>query len=132
MKKQPIIQLSEKICAPLQAIGAPQRVAILLAIGKGEACVCHLEAALGWRQAYISQQLMALRQAGILADRREGRYVYYRITDLRYLDLLRSAGTLNGLSPEAISEVIRTESYPACGCPHCTPALIPAEGLEIR
>ena len=53
MKKQPILQVSEQIAAPLSAIASPQRVAILLLIGKGEACVCHLEASLGWRQAYI-------------------------------------------------------------------------------
>ncbi|MFM8368324.1 MAG: ArsR/SmtB family transcription factor, partial [Chloroflexota bacterium] len=79
MKKQPFTQLSKQIAAPLEAIASPQRIAILLAIGKGEACVCHLETALGLRQAYISQHLMALRKADILQDRREGRYVFYKI-----------------------------------------------------
>ncbi|MEY2817872.1 MAG: hypothetical protein RL275_1335, partial [Chloroflexota bacterium] len=49
MKKQPFTQLSKQIAAPLEAIASPQRIAILLAIGKGEACVCHLETALGLR-----------------------------------------------------------------------------------
>jgi DNA-binding transcriptional ArsR family regulator len=75
MKKPSIPQLSEQIAAPLTSIASPQRIAILLAIGNGDACVCHLEAALGWRQAYISQHLMALRKADILQGRREGRYV---------------------------------------------------------
>src|SRR3972149_2669774 len=88
MKKQTIPQISEQIAAPLSAIASPQRVAILLAIGRGEACVCHLEAALGWRQAYISQHLMALRKADILTDRREGRYVFYRLKNASFLDLL--------------------------------------------
>jgi DNA-binding transcriptional ArsR family regulator len=42
----------EKTSIPLNAIASPQRIAILLAIGKGEVCVCCLETALGWRQAY--------------------------------------------------------------------------------
>ncbi len=130
MKKHSIPQIAESISAPLQAIGTTQRVTLLLAIGRGEACVCHLEAILGWRQAYISQHLMALRQAGILADRREGRYVYYRLTDVRYLNLLRAAGALNGVAPEDMSGIFHMDPDPACGCPHCAPALIPIDTLE--
>ena len=130
MKKPSIPDLSEKLAAPLHAIASPQRIAILLAIGKGEACVCHLESALGWRQAYISQHLMALRKADILQDRREGRYVYYRLKTASYLDLILDSATLSGLSAEAVSAVINTQTYPSCECPHCTPALISMESLK--
>jgi DNA-binding transcriptional ArsR family regulator len=108
----------------------PQRIAILLAIGTGEACVCHLEAALGWRQAYISQHLMALRKADILDDRREGRYVYYRLKNASYLDLITYAAALSGLPAETVSRVINTQTYPSCECPHCSPVLISVEGLK--
>ena len=130
MKKTSIPDLSEKLAAPLQAIASPQRIAILLAIGKGEACVCHLESALGWRQAYISQHLMALRKADILQDRREGRYVYYRLKTASYLDLILDSAKLSGLSAETVSAVINTQTYPSCECPHCTPALISMESLK--
>jgi DNA-binding transcriptional ArsR family regulator len=103
MKKKSIPQISEQIAAPLTAIAAPQRIAILLAIGTGEACVCHLEVALGWRQAYISQHLMALRKADILLDRR-----------------------LSGLSAESVSALVNTRVNPSCECPQCSPVLIPA------
>lgn len=130
MKKETLPQLSEKLAAPLQAIASPQRIAILLAIGKGEACVCHLEAALGWRQAYISQHLMALRKADILEDRREGRYVYYRLKNASYLDLILDSASLSGCSAESVSTVINTQSYPSCECPHCAPALIAIDSLK--
>lgn len=130
MKKTSIPNLSEKLAAPLQAIASSQRIAILLAIGKGEACVCHLESALGWRQAYISQHLMALRKADILQDRREGRYVYYRLKTASYLDLILDSANLSGLSAETVSAVINTQTYPSCECPHCTPALISVESLK--
>jgi ArsR family transcriptional regulator, arsenate/arsenite/antimonite-responsive transcriptional repressor len=130
MKKTSIPALSEKLAAPLQAIASPQRVAILLAIGKGEACVCHLESALGWRQAYISQHLMALRKADILQDRREGRYVYYRLKNASYLDLILDSATLSGLSAETVSSVINTQTYPSCECPHCVSPLISVESLK--
>lgn len=130
MKKTSIPDLSEKIAIPLAAIASPQRIAILLAIGKGEACVCHLETALGWRQAYISQHLMALRKADILQDRRAGRYVYYRLKNASYLDLILDSAQLSGLSAETVSAIINTETYPSCECPHCTPALISVESLK--
>ncbi|MBI5935777.1 MAG: winged helix-turn-helix transcriptional regulator [Chloroflexi bacterium] len=130
MKKSSLTKTAEQIATPLTAIASPQRVAILLAIGLGEACVCHLESALGWRQAYISQHLMALRKADILTDRREGRYVYYRLTNASLLDLLTGAATLSGLSAEAISAIINTQTYPACACPHCAPAMIYVESLK--
>lgn len=130
MKKSPIPDLSEKIAVPLAAIASPQRIAILLAIGRGEACVCHLEAALGWRQAYISQHLMSLRKADILQDRRAGRYVYYRLKNASYLNLILDSATLSGLSAESISSIINTETYPSCECPHCVPAIISVENLK--
>ncbi len=121
MKKSSLPEIAEQIALPLQAIASPQRVTLLLAIGRGEACVCHLEAALGWRQAYISQHLMALRKADILSDRREGRYVYYRLKNASFLDLVTGAASLSGIPAETVSALINTQTYPACACPHCAP-----------
>ncbi len=129
MKKQTLTEISEKISTPLTAIASPQRIAILLAIGKGEACVCHLETSLGWRQAYISQHLMSLRKADILLDRREGRYVFYRLKDASLLDLITATARLSGLSAESISALINTQFHPSCECPQCVPVLIPAASL---
>lgn len=129
MKKFPIQKISEQIAAPLTAIAAPQRIAILIAIGTGEACVCHLETALGWRQAYISQHLMALRKADVLQDRRVGRYVFYKLRNASYLDLILDAATLAGFSAEAVSAQINARTYPSCECPQCAPILIPATSL---
>lgn len=129
MKKQPILQISKQIASPLNAIASPQRIAILLLIGKGEACVCHLEASLGWRQAYISQHLMALRKADILQDRREGRYIFYSLKYASILDLIIASATLSGLSAETVSTLINTQVKLSCECPQCAPALVPAESL---
>lgn len=120
MKHQTLPQVAEQIASPLGAIASPERVAILLAIGKGEACVCHLETALGWRQAYISQHLMALRKAEILQDRRQGRYIYYRLTNPSVLELVLAAGRLSGLSAKSISALTNRNINPSCECPECT------------
>jgi ArsR family transcriptional regulator len=132
MKKQDISQISEQIAAPLQAIASPPRVAILLAIGRGEACVCHLEAALGWRQAYISQHLMALRKADVLSDRREGRYVFYRLKDASLFDLVLASARLSGIPAESVSALSNTQTNPACECPQCSPAVIPMRSLKVK
>jgi ArsR family transcriptional regulator len=110
------LQTAEQISSILGAISPPPRLAILLAIGDGEACVCHLEAVLGKRQAYISQHLMALRQAEILLDRRDGRFIYYRIANPALLDLIHDAGRLAGV------EIITPVSAAVCECPHCAEA----------
>ena len=130
MKKHPILDISKQLAAPLSVIASPQRIAILLSVVKGEACVCHLESALGWRQAYISQHLMALRKADILQDRREGRYVYYRIKNASLLDLITASSVQSGLSAEAVSTLISRQVYPSCVCPHCMPALISVSDLK--
>jgi ArsR family transcriptional regulator, arsenate/arsenite/antimonite-responsive transcriptional repressor len=123
MKKQSLPKISEQIAEPLVAIASSQRIAILLAIGLGEACVCHLETALGWRQAYISQHLMALRKADILLDRREGRYVFYRLKNASFLNLITASAQLSGLSTESVSALINTQTRLSCECPKCAPSL---------
>ena len=62
----------------LRLIAHPARLEILNLLRGGEICVCQMAARLGYRQAYISQHLMALREAGLVADRRQGWKVFYR------------------------------------------------------
>ena len=54
------------------------RMALLIA-REGELCVCELTAALAQSQPKISRHLAVLRTAGLLADRRQGQWVYYRL-----------------------------------------------------
>lgn len=118
----------EPIASLLETISPLTRLQILLAIGTGEACVCHLEAALGLRQAYISQHLMALRKADILLDRREGRYIFYRLKDATLLDLITAAATLSGISTETVSALVNNKSL-SCECPQCVPTPVPSKNL---
>lgn len=125
-KKQNLLQ---PVASLLETISPLTRLQILLAIGTGEACVCHLEAALGLRQAYISQHLMALRKANILRDRREGRYIFYCLKDAALLDLITDSACLSGISAESVSALINTRVNPSCECPQCSPVLIPVASL---
>ncbi|WP_373568271.1 metalloregulator ArsR/SmtB family transcription factor [Marinimicrobium sp. ABcell2] len=51
----------------------------LLIESEGELCVCELTCALDEPQPKISRHLALLRNAGLLADRRQGQWVYYRL-----------------------------------------------------
>ena len=114
------ISTLEPLAALFQTIGPAPRLQILLAIGDGEPCVCHLEATFGWRQAYLSQHLMALRKTGLLITSREGRNIHYRLSDPRLLDLIHQAAELQDVTlPELAPS-------PDCSCPNCSKEKIPA------
>lgn len=104
----------------LGVLGNPFRIEILYAIGRGEACVCHLEALLEEPQPKISQHLSVMRDAGVLETRREGKYIFYRLADLKLFDLLRAAAQLQGKSPDEIPAVSSPEPCEGCPCPSCS------------
>ena len=124
--------LAKEIAFLLRVLGQPERLSILLVIGNGEACVCHLEAALGLRQAYISQHLMALREANIVIARREGRNIFYRLKNPQALDLIQLAGGLAGVTSAEINSSIQFTGMLNCPCPHCTPKDELQPGLEVH
>ena len=109
-----------KVSTILQAIGSEPRLRILLAISAGEACVCHLEAALCYRQAYISQQMMALREAGLLDSRRDGKYIFYHLAKPEILELFQNAAKIAGVGL-VDRKPARYEKQ--CACPDCVPAI---------
>ena len=106
----------EKIGNLLTSLSKPVRVQIIIAIGTGEVCVCHLVSMLGLRQAYISQQLMVLREKQIISSRREGKYVYYRLKKPDVLDIIREVGEIVGVSKDSLL----IQGHSNCECPKCS------------
>lgn len=98
----------------LKLVAHPTRLRLLNALAAGEECVCHLTALLNQRQAYVSQQLMFLRQAGLLEDRKEGSRVYYRIKDKRLYRILAATNPA-GTGSKSTGRGTVT----ACPCPRC-------------
>jgi ArsR family transcriptional regulator len=70
-----------EITAVGQAIVDPTRVRIIAALRRGELCVCELVDALEINQSTLSNHLQVLRQTGLVAIRKEGRWIYYSLTD---------------------------------------------------
>jgi ArsR family transcriptional regulator len=63
----------------LKALADPLRLRVIEALGAGERCVCDLTTDLGLAQSKLSFHLKVLKEADLLADRQEGRWIYYRL-----------------------------------------------------
>lgn len=61
--------------------GDQTRMKILMALESGELCVCDIAAVMDMSQSAISHQLRVLKQSNIVKTRREGKVVYYSISD---------------------------------------------------
>lgn len=61
------------------ALSDETRVEIVRLLSHGERCVCELQDALDAAQSRLSFHLKVLKDAGLVTDRREGRWVYYAI-----------------------------------------------------
>jgi DNA-binding transcriptional ArsR family regulator len=114
----------EQTGALFKTLMHPTRLAILQILRDGEECVCHMEATLGLRQAYISQQLMVLREAGLVADRRDGWNIFYRITKPEVYAVLDAAlGVVAGTDASLVVLAVRARPK-SCPCPKCEVAVL--------
>jgi ArsR family transcriptional regulator len=64
-----------------KGLADPTRLRIVSLLLKRDLCVCELMFVLGMEQSRISHQLRILRDADLVEDRREGRWMTYRISD---------------------------------------------------
>lgn len=111
-----------------KALMHPGRLAILEILRDGEECVCHMEAVLGLRQAYLSQQLSVLREAGLVEVRREGWNVYYRIIRPEVFAVLAAALRVTGQRKRPTTQKTVRTAQADCRCPKCTPVTETAAG----
>jgi ArsR family transcriptional regulator, arsenate/arsenite/antimonite-responsive transcriptional repressor len=64
-----------------KALSDETRLRILKLLEKGELCVCDIVAALDLIQPKVSFHLGALKDAGLVRDRKEGKWIHYRFDD---------------------------------------------------
>ncbi len=78
MRTQPA--LSDSILVRrFRAVAEETRLGIVRLLSRGERCVCELQAELDAAQSRLSFHLKKLKEAGVIADRKDGRWVYYRL-----------------------------------------------------
>jgi ArsR family transcriptional regulator len=114
----------------LKALSHSTRLAILDILRDGEQCVCHMEATLNLRQAYISQQLIILKQAGLLESRRDGLNLYYRVIKPEIFNVLDTLSSATGVTTKLPKH---KHGNADCPCPKCNSVqTIPLKQVSVR
>lgn len=80
--------IAERVAETLKAVGHPVRLQIVALLEEKEMCVGDIVSALGAKPAITSQQLNMLKDKRVLACRRDGAKVYYRIDNPNIIKLL--------------------------------------------
>ncbi len=111
-----------------QALGDPTRLRLLHLMGEQEVCVCYFVEILGDPQPKVSRHLAYLRHAGIVAARREGKWMHYRVVMPPHIgasQVLRQ--TLDFLKEDKAMQADRARLGKAC----CSPARYALEGAPL-
>jgi ArsR family transcriptional regulator len=93
-----ISETPETLLLAFQALSDANRLRIVDMLRGGERCVCQLVEALDMSQPLLSHHLKTLKEAGLVRDRREGRWAHYALV----------AGTLQSL--EAFLRDVRSDA----------------------
>ncbi|MCK5852255.1 winged helix-turn-helix transcriptional regulator [bacterium] len=75
----------------IKALAHPSRLAMIYRLEKGEACVCELQKIVEADMSTVSKHLSLMKKAGLVDDRKEGLWVYYRLRVpcvIRFLDCI--------------------------------------------
>ena len=97
-----------RAAAVFQALSDEKRLRVVSLLGSGEHCVCELTEALGVGQSLLSFHLKTLKEARLVTDRREGRWVYYSL-----------APEALALAEAALSELAPDRSIAGTRAPWC-------------
>jgi len=79
-----------------RALADPKRLCVVELLGQGERSVSDLSRDIGCQVPNMSQHLSVLRSAGLVASRREGSTIFYRLVDDRILDAYRLLQQVTG------------------------------------
>ena len=82
------------------------RIELIQLLRKGERCVCELTSALDAAQSRLSFHLKVLKDAGIVTDRKEGRWVHYQLDEHAFAEAHR---VLTGLEPLEVRQLKKAE-----------------------
>jgi DNA-binding transcriptional ArsR family regulator len=81
---------AERACELMRVLANPDRLLICCQLSQQEMCVGDLEASLGIVQPTLSQQLTVLRNADLVATRREGKNIFYQLTSTSALAVMNT------------------------------------------
>lgn len=111
------------------ALADRTRLRLLNLMDGKEVCVCYFVEILGQSQPKISRHLAYLRRAGIVAARREGKWMHYRIVAPKHAGAVRVLReTLAAFSEDKTMQADRTRLNKACCAPQ---KLVALEGAPV-
>jgi ArsR family transcriptional regulator len=106
------------------ALSDRTRLRLLNLMADGEICVCFFIDVLDQPQPTISRHLAYLRNAGLVADRRDGKWIHYSVTTPADPNLRRAfASALEALSSDASMQKDRKKLQTACCSPRAAEIL---------
>jgi DNA-binding transcriptional ArsR family regulator len=79
-----------------KAMSDPCRLAILKLLREGELCVCEIMTALDRPQSSTSHHLSILKRAGLIRERKEGKWSRYRLSEGAVIEMMNLAGLMTG------------------------------------
>ncbi|WOD38438.1 metalloregulator ArsR/SmtB family transcription factor [Nodosilinea sp. E11] len=94
---------SDAILARFKALSDPLRLEVIELLRSQELCVCDLCDRMNIAQSKLSFHLKILREAGLIAARQEGRWIYYRLNPTEFGELATYLSDLHHLSPPSSS-----------------------------
>lgn len=118
------------VAAMTKPLGHGGRLRILAMLRAGPLSVCQIATVLGTPVSTVSGHLLELRHAGLVAERRQGKWVYYGLTSAEQIAAVLSpvlaaieddpevrqdaatAGALHGKSPAALCEAAASSTAP--------------------
>jgi|SRR5215216_7554335 len=95
--RTPLTELAEAF----HALSDPTRLQIVELLRDGEECVCELADKVGAAQSRLSFHLKTLKDAGVLKDRRDGRWVYYSVNADLLAELTEVLATVRARAAKA-------------------------------
>lgn len=78
------------VCDVFKGLADPTRLRIVALLARQELCVCEIMEILGLPQSTVSRHVARLKNAGIVRDRRQGKWVHYSLESSPAIDDLKS------------------------------------------
>lgn len=103
-------QAAAQATALLRVLANEDRLLLLCQLTQGEACVSELEELLGIHQPTLSQQLGIMRTEEIVSTRREGKKIFYKVSDPRAVSVLTTLYGFYCPAPKRASRSARSAS----------------------
>jgi len=94
----------ETVLTIFKALSEETRLRVIKLLEQGELCVCDIVAALDLIQPKVSFHLAVLKEAGLIKDRKQGKWVHYSIDDSDLFRRFLLLSTLERISSKIVTE----------------------------